>query len=62
MPWPDDARIIRAADLGAKNVELYRYYADTRGQLDRLVYVYDSKSGTLCESPIGTVGELAKRN
>ncbi len=37
--WPDDARVIRAHDLGPRNVELYRYYAARAP--DRAIYRYD---------------------
>jgi len=30
--WPDDGAIIRAHDLGPRNIELYRYYAALRPQ------------------------------
>ena len=55
--WPDDARVIRAQDLGAdRNIELYRYYAQR--QPDRVVYLYDRGAGTF--SRIGPVTELLK--
>lgn len=49
--WPDDARIIRAHDLGARNAELYRYYSEL--QPDRQVYLYDRATDTL--TPLGAV-------
>jgi hypothetical protein len=53
--WPDDARIIRAQDLGDRDLELYRYYAQR--QPDRIVYRYDRGNETLTR--LGSVTELA---
>jgi hypothetical protein len=40
VPWPDDAAVIRAHDLGpAKNQEIFDYYART--QPDRTFYQFD---------------------
>lgn len=52
--WPDDARVIRAHDLGEHNMELYRYYA--RRDPDRVVYTYD-RGGHVIQR-LGTVREL----
>lgn len=53
--WPDEARVIRAHDLGERNIELYRYYAER--QPDRVVYLFDRESGTFAR--LGAVTELA---
>lgn len=45
VAWPDDAPLIRAHDLGARNIELFRYYA-THGP-DRMVYRFSRKTGRL---------------
>ena len=55
--WPDDARVIRAHDLGARNVEIFRYYAGR--QPDRYFYRYDRTTRTL--SPLGLARELARQ-
>ncbi|HEV8606538.1 MAG TPA: hypothetical protein VGQ99_14285 [Tepidisphaeraceae bacterium] len=54
--WPDDARIIRAQDLGAENHKLFEYYAKI--QPDREVYLFDE--GTRSYRRLGTAAELAK--
>lgn len=59
--WPDDAKIVRAADLGDRNIALFRYYADVAKQPDRLVYVYDATTGKLSDTPLGTVASLSRR-
>lgn len=57
VPWPDDAPIVRAHDLGPdRDRELVRYYADR--QPDRTVYRYDERTGTL--SRLGTAAELGR--
>jgi 4-amino-4-deoxy-L-arabinose transferase-like glycosyltransferase len=53
--WPDDARVIRAQDLGDWDIEVYRYYAKI--QPDRVVYLYDRGDETMTR--LGPVGELA---
>lgn len=53
--WPDDARVIRANDLGPRNVELFRYYAAKPE--DRTVYRYDLATDTV--ERLGQVRELA---
>ena len=47
VAWPDDAEVIRAHDLGERNVELVRYYVSR--QPDRHFYRYDRSSGELEE-------------
>ncbi|MGA2498860.1 MAG: glycosyltransferase family 39 protein, partial [Tepidisphaeraceae bacterium] len=39
VPWPDDAPVIKAHDLGARNIEIYRYYAQRQPQ--RMFYRFD---------------------
>ena len=46
-PWPDDAQVIRAHDLGARNVESIRYYAQR--QPERFFYQYDQATKQLRE-------------
>ena len=56
-PWPDDCPIIRAHDLGPRDVEIIRYYAARQPQ--RSFYVcdyYNLKIGLL-----GTAANLASR-
>jgi hypothetical protein len=53
--WPDDARVIRAHDLGQRNRLLFMYYAQQ--PTDRSVYRYDRGDGSL--KFLGTVRELA---
>jgi hypothetical protein len=55
VAWPDDAPIIRARDLGDRDIELFRYYAN-HGP-DRTVYRYDLHAQTLTR--LGRVRELA---
>jgi hypothetical protein len=55
--WPDDARIVRAHDLGERNAELIGYYA--RVQPDRVFYSYDCQSRELAR--LGVARELARR-
>jgi hypothetical protein len=45
VPWPDEAQVIRAHDLGARDVELFEYYA--KNQPERAIYRYDRVSGSL---------------
>jgi dolichyl-phosphate-mannose-protein mannosyltransferase len=54
--WPDDARIIRAHDLGAENIRLFQYYART--QPDRVIYLYDRDGDTLTR--LGTPADAAR--
>jgi hypothetical protein len=53
--WPDDARVIRAHDLGGENALLFAYYA--KRSPTRAVYWYDEKDEKL--NYMGTVAELA---
>jgi hypothetical protein len=53
--WPDDARVIRAQDLGDRDIELFRYYAKI--QPDRVAYLYDR--GPMKLTRLGTMAELA---
>jgi hypothetical protein len=53
--WPDDARVIRAHDLGEENGRLFAYYA--KRSPGRGVYRYDEREETL--TYLGTVGDLA---
>lgn len=58
VTWPDRAEVIRAHDLGeARNIELYRYYAQRPP--DRAVYRYDRGRDTI--EYLGTVRELAAK-
>lgn len=54
--FPDSARVVRAHDLGARNIELIRYYAVLQPQ--REVYHLDRTAETL--EPLGGVAELAE--
>ena len=55
--WPDDARIVRAHDLGpARDRELFRYYAER--QPSRVAYRFDERTGEL--SRLGIVADLAR--
>jgi Dolichyl-phosphate-mannose-protein mannosyltransferase len=55
VAWPDEAHIIRAHDLGERNSELFRYYADRQPQ--RRVYRFDEADYSL--TFLGTASELA---
>ena len=58
VPWPDDAPIIRAHDLGpARNRALFEYYAARQPR--RTVYTFDRRAGTL--QRLGNVADLAHR-
>lgn len=64
--WPDDAKIVRAHDLGERNRELFGYYADRAAQgkeAERAVYLYTVNPEMLQTSPtyLGTVSELARQ-
>jgi hypothetical protein len=52
---PDDARIIRANDLGERNGELFAYYAQR--QPERAIYRCEESTGRL--DRLGTAGQLA---
>jgi hypothetical protein len=59
VAWPDDARVVRAHDLGtAQNAKLFAYYASIQPQ--RMVYVYDRLTDTLTR--LGDVEALASRS
>jgi hypothetical protein len=45
VPWPDDAPVIRAHDLGDRNSEIFNYYAKI--QPNRAFYRYDRRDGSL---------------
>lgn len=53
--WPDDAPIIRAQDLGPRNGELLRYYAER--QPGRTYYMMDRYTGILLQ--LGNAQEAA---
>jgi hypothetical protein len=55
VAWPDDAPLIRAHDLGERNVELFRYYAQR--DPTRRVYRFSRRTGELQD--LGQVRELA---
>ena len=55
VAWPDDAEVVRAHDLGAKNGELIAYYAGRAP--DRWVYLYDKSAREL--KLLGKAGEIA---
>ena len=58
VTWPDRAEVIRAHDLGdARNIELYRYYAQRPP--DRAVYRYDRGDDSV--TYLGTARELAAK-
>ena len=58
VAWPDDARIVRAHDLGpAHNAKLFSYYAAIQPQ--RTVYLYDRAANTLAR--LGSVVDLSKQ-
>jgi hypothetical protein len=54
--WPDDQDIVRAHDLGARNIEIVRYYAER--QPDRTFYRFDRAARTL--TPLGTAPTLLR--
>jgi len=49
-PAIDDNPIVRAHDLGARNIEIARYYAEH--QPERKFYLFDRKTGDV--TPLGT--------
>jgi hypothetical protein len=53
--WPDDQEIVRAHDLGERDVEIVRYYAER--QPDRMFYRFDRATMTL-SPPLGTAKQL----
>ena len=58
VAWPDDAPIIRAHDLGNRNLEIFRYYAQRQPQ--RMFYLFDR--GNLADPlhELGRASDLAK--
>ena len=54
-PWPDDAPVVRAHDLGPRNAEIFDYYA--KRQPERTFYRFDRATGTL--TPLGKAKSLA---
>ena len=56
-PWPDDCRIIRAHDLGPRDGEIIRYYAER--QPDRMFYACDPNN--LHIEQLGTARELLEK-
>lgn len=57
-PWPDDAQVIRAHDLGIRNIELFRYYANRSPH--RMIYLYDENTLELRE--LGMADALARES
>jgi len=54
VAWPDDAEVVRAHDLGPRNVEIINYYADH--QPDRIFFIWDEKADTLTK--LGSAADL----
>ncbi|HEX4125646.1 MAG TPA: hypothetical protein VHY37_13035 [Tepidisphaeraceae bacterium] len=52
--WPLDAPVIRAHDLGRRNIEIFRYFAEH--QPDRMFYEFDPTTGVLM--PLGHASTL----
>jgi hypothetical protein len=57
VAWPDDAPIIRAHDLGDRDVEIIRYYAQK--QPERNFYLFDRDTHVL--TPLGNVVTLRNK-
>jgi hypothetical protein len=60
VAWPDDAPIIRAHDLGARNHEIFAYYAKVSPQ--RTFYIFDFELLKQQQDPLielGTAAHLA---
>jgi hypothetical protein len=57
VAWPDDAEVIRAHDLGPRDVELVEYYA--KHQPERVLFIWDQKLDEVRR--IGAVGDLARQ-
>jgi hypothetical protein len=53
--WPDDQEIVRAHDLGDRDIEVVRYYAER--QPERVFYRFDRATMTL-SPPLGTARQL----
>jgi len=63
VAWPDDAPIIRAHDLGARNQEIFNYYA--RVKPDVTFYQFDSMKVEKKQDPLvklGSASSLALRS
>jgi len=58
VAWPVNAPAIRPHDLGERNIELYRYYAQQNPQ--RKVYRFDKSKSPRVLEYLGTVAELSK--
>jgi hypothetical protein len=60
--WPDDAPVIRAHDLGPRDIEIARYYA--KYQPSRRFFLLDRRENdgraTLLLHPLGTAAEFAR--
>jgi hypothetical protein len=54
--WPDDAPVVRARDLGDRNIEIFRYYAARQPR--RWFYLYDEADMSL--HPLGAAEDLAR--
>jgi hypothetical protein len=52
--WPDDSPVVRAHDLGSRNIELVRYYAQR--QPERIYYRFQQESQQLTR--LGTATQL----
>jgi hypothetical protein len=62
VAWPDDAPIIRAHDLGARNQEIFNYYA--RVKPDVTFYQFDSMKVEKKQDPLvklGSASSIAQR-
>src|SRR5205823_4623615 len=57
VAWPDDAPVVRAQDLGVRDLELAEYYEARQPQ--REFYLFDRGNGELID--LGSAGELATR-
>ncbi|HEX4794829.1 MAG TPA: glycosyltransferase family 39 protein [Humisphaera sp.] len=57
VAWPDDAPIVRAHDLGARDGEILAYYAKRQPQ--RAFYLFDRADGKLTR--LGSAAEAAQR-
>jgi hypothetical protein len=53
--WPDNAGVIRAHDLGSRNIEIIRYYAARQPR--RYFYIYDEKTAEVI--PLGWASDLS---
>ena len=57
VPFPDEAEVVRVHDMGEKNLDLIRYYA--QHQPSRFAYLLDRSDGVLYR--LGTVTQLAEK-